>query len=414
MKKLIWAFLTILIFSCGCATTSLKEDRSRQRSSPPNASQTRLSQEEQKVASQDAYENFKSASELIVPADMSNLHIFTKVLKKGWGEKNKNLEKLLSDNEPAFKEFQNGLDKKQLTLPAFKNYEERRECLFVLDRLRELTRLLNLKFQFQIYKKDYVKAMQCCFDIARFGQLLEKGGNSLSKRMGMAIESNGYKNLRDTVFLQTNRPNYPHLLENIQSLQKNVDVRKHFEEILKKEFVDIKFNVSPLLLSEIDWQEFLESYQASGYTQEDVEQSVRACYANAMKDINLPYNKGLKAWALEENPQNPVRQIFMPVLRNMYIECGRLDTERNATFIIIGLEYYYNKNKQYPGKLSDLVPTYLPYLPNDPFSAEPFIYQRKGKGWIMYSIGNDLKNDFGQISSYLSKDGTGDIIFYKE
>ena len=241
-----------------------------------------------------------------------------------------------------------------------------------------------------------------------------KGGNSLSKRMGMAIESNGYKNLRDTVFLRTNRPNYPHLLENIQSLQKNVDVRKHFEEILKKEFVDIKFNVSPLLLSEIDWQEFIESYQASGYTQEDVEQSVRACYVNAMKDINLPYNKGLKAWALEENPQNPVRQIFMPVLRNMYIECGRLDTERDATFIIIGLEYYYNKNKQYPGKLSDLVPTYLPYLPNDPFSAEPFIYQRRGKGWIMYSIGNDLKNDFGQISSYLSKDGTGDIIFYKK
>ncbi len=414
MKKLIWAFLTILIFSCGCATTSLKEDRSRQRSSPPNASQTRLSQEEQKVASQDAYENFKSASELIVPADISNFHIFTEVLKRGWEEENKNLEKLLSDNEPAFKEFQNGLDKKQLTFPAFKNYEERRECLFILDRLRELTRLLNLKFQFQIYKKDYVKAIQCCFDIARFGQLLGKGGNSLSKRMGMAIESNGYKNLRDTVFLRTNRPNYPHLLENIQSLQKNVDVRKHFEEILKKEFVDIKFNVSPLLLSEIDWQEFIESYQASGYTQEDVEQSVRACYVNAMKDINLPYNKGLKAWALEENPQNPVRQIFMPVLRNMYIECGRLDTERDATFIIIGLEYYYNKNKQYPGKLSDLVPTYLPYLPNDPFSAEPFIYQRRGKGWIMYSIGNDLKNDFGQISSYLSKDGTGDIIFYKK
>ena len=161
MKKLIWAFLTILIFSCGCATTSLKEDRSRQRSSPPNASQTRLSQEEQKVASQDAYENFKSASELIVPADISNFHIFTEVLKRGWEEENKNLEKLLSDNEPAFKEFQNGLDKKQLTFPAFKNYEERRECLFILDRLRELTRLLNLKFQFQIYKKDYVKAIQC-------------------------------------------------------------------------------------------------------------------------------------------------------------------------------------------------------------------------------------------------------------
>jgi hypothetical protein len=128
----------------------------------------------------------------------------------------------------------------------------------------------------------------------------------------------------------------------------------------------------------------------------------------------LPYNEGLKLWVLEENPQNPVRQIFMPILRNMYIECGRLDTEIDASFIIIGLEYYYSKNQRYPGKLSDLVPQYLPSLPNDPFSRELFIYQRRGKGWIMYSIGSDLKDGFGQTNSYLSQDGTGDIIFYKE
>ena len=98
----------------------------------------------------------------------------------------------------------------------------------------------------------------------------------------------------------------------------------------------------------------------------------------------------------------------------MYIECGRLDTERDATLIIVGLEYYYNKNNKYPEKLSDLVPKYLSSLPNDPFSGESFIYQRMGKGWKIYSIGSDLKNDFGEKHSYASEDGTGDIIFYKE
>lgn len=414
MKKTILAFLTVLVFSCGCATTGVRDDNTAQKSTRVPAPRTRLTQSEKTVVSQDAYEDFKSASELIVPADMTTRYIFTEALTKGWTKENKNLGKLLSDNEPAFKEFQNGLSKKQFTLPAVTSPEERRERLFTLDRLTELARLLNLKVQFQIYKKDYTKAMQYCVDIIKFGRHFEKGGNSLSKRMGIAIESNGYKNLRNMIFLQAKGLNYERLLENIQSLQDNIDVRKHFVEILKKEFFGIKFNVSPLLLSDIDWQEFMESYQEIGYTREDVEQSVRVCYLDAIKYVELPYNEGLEVWVLEENPQNPVRQIFMPVLRNMYIECGRLETERDATSIIIGLEFYNNKNKGYPGKLSDLVPTYLSSLPNDPFSGEPFIYQRRGKGWVMYSIGSDLKDDFALQHSYLSQDGSGDIIFYKE
>jgi hypothetical protein len=33
---------------------------------------------------------------------------------------------------------------------------------------------------------------------------------------------------------------------------------------------------------------------------------------------------------------------------------------------------------------------------------------------MIYSIGSDLKDDFGQKNSYFSEDGTGDIIFLKE
>jgi len=414
MKKTILAFLTVLVFSCGCATTGIRDNSPAQKSARVPSSRTRLPQSEKTVASQDAYEDFKSASELIIPADMTTHYMFTEALTKGWTKENKNLEKLLSDNEPAFKEFQNGLDKSEFTLPAVASRGERRKRLFTIDMLTELVRLLNLKVQFQIYKKDYTKAIQCCVDIIKFGRYFEKGGNSLSKRMGMAIESNGYKNLRNMIFIQPARLSYERLLENIQSLQDNIDVRKHFEEILKKEFFDVKFNVSPLLLSDIDWQEFIVGYQESGYTQEDVEQSVRVCYMDAVQYVSLPYNEGLKAWDLEKDPQNPVRQIFMPVLRNIYIECGRLEVERNATVIILGLEYYHDKNKKYPAKLSELVPSYLSYLPNDSFSGTPFIYQRRGKGWLMYSVGSDIRDGFAQQNSYSSPDGSGDIIFFKE
>ncbi|MDD5454920.1 MAG: hypothetical protein PHW62_05440 [Candidatus Ratteibacteria bacterium] len=403
MRKLLIYILIILVFSCGCATTALKEDKTVKMQA---ASST--------ASNKDAYEDFKSASELIIPADITVSYMFAEVLNKGWTKEDKNLEKLLSDNEPAFKEFEKGLVKEQLTFPSVTNPEERRERLFTLNRLTELARLLNLRIQFQLYKKDYAKAVQYCFDIIKFGQHMEKGGNSLSSRMGMAIESNGYKNLRNIFLFQAKGLNYTRLLEKLQVLRGGTDSRTQLEKILKKEFFDIKLNVLPLVLSDFDWMDFTESYRKSGYTDEDIEQSIRVCYMDALQYIGLPYKEGLKKWILEEKPQNPVRQIFLPILKNMYIECGRLDTERDATFIIIGLESYYNKNKQYPGKLFDLVPDYLPSVPNDSFSGEPFIYQRRGKGWLMYSVGSDLRDGFGQIHSYSTPDGSGDIIFYKE
>ncbi len=395
MRKVILIFSTIFIFTCGCATVPIKKNNSLQ-------------------ITENAYPNYKTASELMVQVDRKDYYSYVSILNAGWKTEDKNLEKLLSDNEPALKELKKGLEKGQCTIRVVTNPEERREILFYLDGFRELARLLTLKTQFHIYKKEYNQATQDCIDIIKFGQHLEKGGNSLSKRMGMAIESNGYKNLRNAAF-QAKGLNYSHLLENIQSIKNNnFETMKHLKILLENELHDISFNVSPLLLGEKDWQQFKENYNASGYTQEDIMKSIGACYIEAMEYIDSPYNEGLKSWQLPEKPQNPVQYILMPILRNMYIECGRLDTERDATSIVIGLEYYNSKNNKYPEKLLDLVPKYLPSLPLDPFTGESFIYQRMGKGWKIYSLGSDLKNDFGEKNSYTSKDGTGDIIFYKE
>ena len=399
MRQITFCLLVTLIFSCGCAsiTKEAKSTVTPSQSTAPNA-----------------YSNYKSAAELAISVDRGTYYALTEVLNRGWTKENKELEKLLSDNEPALEEIQRGLEKDICILPVATNPEEQRAILFSLDRFKELARLLILKIQFQVYKKDYNKAVQYCFDLIKFGQHLENGGNSLSKRIGMVIESSGYKNLRNIVLIQDNRLNYAHVLETIQGFRNNIQTREHFKETLTKELPTIKFNISPLLLTGKDWHQFKQSYEATGYTREDILKSIRVCYIDAERYIELPYNEGLKIWHLEENPQNPVRYKLIPILKNIYIECGRLDIERDATFIITGLEYYHKKNNRYPEKLSDLVPKYLLFLPSDSFSGESFVYQRRGKGWRMYSIGSDLINDFGQKYSYLSQDGTGDIIFSKE
>jgi hypothetical protein len=53
----------------------------------------------------------------------------------------------------------------------------------------------------------------------------------------------------------------------------------------------------------------------------------------------------------------------------------------------------------YPERLDDLVPTYLAVVPVDPFTDKPFIYERRGDGYLLASVGvngvYDGGDDFG-------------------
>lgn len=54
-----------------------------------------------------------------------------------------------------------------------------------------------------------------------------------------------------------------------------------------------------------------------------------------------------------------------------------------------------NDNKL-PGGLTELVPGYLEKVPVDPFDQKPIKYIKQGKGYILYSIGEDLTDNGGK------------------
>ena len=49
----------------------------------------------------------------------------------------------------------------------------------------------------------------------------------------------------------------------------------------------------------------------------------------------------------------------------------------------------------YPARLDDLVPRCLDRLPTDPFTGGPFVYDRRGAGYLLYSIGQNGRDDGG-------------------
>lgn len=57
------------------------------------------------------------------------------------------------------------------------------------------------------------------------------------------------------------------------------------------------------------------------------------------------------------------------------------------------LTAYHADRHAYPEKLADLVPTYLAKVPDDIFTGSGLHYRREGKGYLLYSVGINGKND---------------------
>lgn len=62
----------------------------------------------------------------------------------------------------------------------------------------------------------------------------------------------------------------------------------------------------------------------------------------------------------------------------------------------LALEQYRAVNNQYPDTLSQLVPAYLESVPLDPFDSQPLRYRKQTNGYLLYSIGLDLKDEGGR------------------
>src|SRR5262249_15916117 len=66
--------------------------------------------------------------------------------------------------------------------------------------------------------------------------------------------------------------------------------------------------------------------------------------------------------------------------------------------IAFALAAYKHDHGKYPKRSADLAPKYLPEVPLDLFSGKAIIYQPGDKGYLLYSVGPNGKDDSGQTS----------------
>ena len=83
---------------------------------------------------------------------------------------------------------------------------------------------------------------------------------------------------------------------------------------------------------------------------------------------------------------------------------ARMDAWLGAGELALADQLYRQEHGAYADKLEQLTPGILKELPLDPFTGKSFIYRREGKGFVVYSVGEDLKDDGGVEERALKPD----------
>ncbi|MCD5390795.1 hypothetical protein LR007_02905, partial [candidate division NPL-UPA2 bacterium] len=85
------------------------------------------------------------------------------------------------------------------------------------------------------------------------------------------------------------------------------------------------------------------------------------------------------------------------------------EAQIRAGKLALALKIYQAKKGTYPETLKALTPEILPQLPEDPFTGKDFIYRREEEGFIVYSLGQNLKDDQGTFDPRHREEG--DIVW---
>ncbi|VAX39593.1 hypothetical protein MNBD_PLANCTO02-2652 [hydrothermal vent metagenome] len=104
-------------------------------------------------------------------------------------------------------------------------------------------------------------------------------------------------------------------------------------------------------------------------------------------------------WSLEYRSKI-VARIFLPMLSPSYKLIfhaeQRLLIRQKLGAIHFQLELYKRKKGKYPASLKELVPNFLPAIPQERFvKGQELKYKSNGKSFKLYSVGIDGKDDNG-------------------
>ena len=91
----------------------------------------------------------------------------------------------------------------------------------------------------------------------------------------------------------------------------------------------------------------------------------------------------------------PIARMNAALLSNTAKIEARLQARLRAIGVALSVERYRIANGVLPDSLSAVVPKFLTAVPTDPFDGQPLRYKKLANGYVVYSVGEDGKDNGG-------------------
>ncbi len=111
-----------------------------------------------------------------------------------------------------------------------------------------------------------------------------------------------------------------------------------------------------------------------------------------------------------KNMGNSLGQLLVPAVVQVFEAENRVRMRRLTTITGMAILEYQAANDAYPTALKDLVPDYLPTVPQDVYTGEPLKYTVDGARFKVYAVGKNRRDDNGR--TFTSDQAWDDIGFH--
>jgi hypothetical protein len=308
----------------------------------------------------------------------------------------------------------------------------------MLSAYKSLARAMRRQIPYEAHNGDIEKALSDCVTLTKFGGHLQGHGLLIEQLVGIAIE--GLANsvtfdLLDSVAMPAD------ILKNtLQKLNEQFDTQKpvlsleaekaFWYDQIQWAFTDdgqgngrMLARGMPYVVSD-DWKQILWRFVSSNYPdRKDAVTTIDKYFMKADELFALSpqdlQNEGIDAneWAKALRLSYMLKEQGPAQYRVGQIS-WRVKTGRQALLTVLAVMRYEKEKGRYPATLQELVKAgFLKKLPIDPYSNAPLVYKKTRSGFLIYSVGMNLKDDGGKLG--LSSRGTprmwadnGDWVFW--
>ncbi|HOV21783.1 MAG TPA: hypothetical protein PLW95_03780 [bacterium] len=313
--------------------------------------------------------------------------------------------------------------------------------LNILANLRGCTRMLCAKAKLEAENKDINKSLNTILVALKLGKSLSNEPLLITQLVRLAIDTFVLSQLEEIPdSKEVNISLYQTLIQNMEEERKC----KIISESLKREMIlfglpkmrqyqqSVKEKLPDLEQKSKEMSEEEKEYAKNLFGTDDPEKIQKFAEKYWDEEISVYIENMIKIISFAEKPYWEVKkkiedlnteiqkipekravlakQTCLAVSR-AYLQEANLDAYLGTAEIGLANRIYRQQHGKFADSLNQLTPEILSSLPLDPFSGKDYIYKKKDKGFIVYSVGENEKDDGGVPAKKMNWKGDYDIVW---